>query len=164
MHLFAYADYQHPPVIHLREYPMMSEMKQFTNGAELEYTAIEFSATDELLALSSAPDYLLTIWNWRSGMKLAQCETSKKELVEIHFNPNSWHDIGILYRDQINFYTCERRNDKYTLFERQLPLELFNQTIAHNRPVYRQSPPSDQKKSTEKKPILFRFKSNIPLL
>ncbi|CAF0937184.1 unnamed protein product [Adineta ricciae] len=146
VHLFAYADYQHPPVIHLREFPMMSEVKQFTNGAELEYTAIEFSATDELLALSSAPDYLLTIWNWRSGMKLAQCETSKKELVEICFNPNSWNDIGILYRDQINFYTCERRNDKYSLFERQLPLELFNQTIAHNRPTNQPSQPYDHKK------------------
>ncbi|UJR35581.1 hypothetical protein I4U23_028334 [Adineta vaga] len=146
MHIFAYADYQNPPVIHLREYPTMNEIKQFTNGAEFEYSALEFSATDELLSLSTAPDYLLTIWNWRTGMKLAQCQTTKKELVEISFNPNSWYDIGILYRDQINFYTCERRNDKYTLFERQLPLELFNQTTAHNQPTHQRSQVSYPKK------------------
>ncbi|CAF1492444.1 unnamed protein product, partial [Adineta steineri] len=126
-HLFAYADYQKSPIIHLHEYPSLNEIKQFKGGAEFEYTALEFSATDELLSLSTAPDYLLTIWNWRTGIKLAQCETTKKQLVEISFNPNSWFDIGILYSDQINFYTCERRSDKYVLFERQLPLELFNQ-------------------------------------
>ena len=139
MHLFAFADYQHPPVIHLREYPSFKEIKQFTNAAEFEYSALEFSATDELLSLSSAPDYLLTVWNWRTGAKLAQCETTKKQLVEISFNPNSWYDIGILYRDQLNLYTCERRNDKYVLFERELPLELFNQTTAHNQPTHQQT-------------------------
>ncbi|CAF3490775.1 unnamed protein product [Adineta steineri] len=138
-HLFAYADYQKSPIIHLHEYPSLNEIKQFKGGAEFEYTALEFSATDELLSLSTAPDYLLTIWNWRTGIKLAQCETTKKQLVEISFNPNSWFDIGILYSDQINFYTCERRSDKYVLFERQLPLELFNQTIAHNQPTHQQT-------------------------
>lgn len=82
---------------------------------------------------------MLTIWNWRTGVKLAQCETTKKQLVEISFNPNSWYEIGILYGDQINFYTCERRNDKYVLFERQLTLDLFNQTIAHNQPTQQQT-------------------------
>jgi len=139
MHLFAFADYQDPPIIHLREYPSLNEIKQFSNGAEFEYSALEFSTTDELLSLSTSPDYLLTIWNWRTGNKLAQYETTKKQLVEISFNPNSWYDIGILYRDQLNLYTCERRNDKYTLFERQLPLELFNQTVAHNQPTQQQT-------------------------
>ncbi|CAF0804624.1 unnamed protein product [Rotaria sordida] len=139
MHLFAYADYQNPPIIHLSQYPSLNEMKQFTNGAEFEYSALQFSTTEELLSLSTSPDYLLTIWNWRSGIKLAQCETTKKTLIEISFNPNSWYDIGILYRDQINFYTCERRNDKYVLFERQLTLELFNQTVAHNQPTHQQT-------------------------
>lgn len=139
MRLYAFTDFQNPPVIHLREYPSHAELKQFTNAGELEFSALEFSATDELLSLSSAPDYILTIWNWRTGVKLAQCQTTKKPLVDIGFNPNSWYDIGILYRDQINFYTCERRNDKYVLFERQLPLELFNQTIAHNQPAYQQT-------------------------
>lgn len=119
----------------------MNELKQFSNAAELEYSALEFSTTDEMLSLSSAPDYLLTIWNWRTGAKLAQCQTTNKELVEISFNPNSWYEIGILYRDQINFYTCERRNEKYNLFERQLPLSLLNQTIAHNPPTNQQAPP-----------------------
>jgi WD40 repeat protein len=138
-HLFAFTDYQDPPIIHLREYPSFNEIKQFTDGAEFEYSALEFSTTDELLSLSSAPDYLLTIWNWRTGLKLAQCETTKKQLIEISFNPNSWYDIGILYRDQINFYTCERRNNKYVLFQRQLTLELFNQTVAHNQPTQQQT-------------------------
>ncbi len=138
-HTFAFADYQDPPVIHLREYPSFTEIKQFTDGAEFEYTALEFSTTDELLSLSSSPDYLLTIWNWRTGTKLAQCETTKKQLVEISFNPNSWYDIAILYRDQINFYTCERRQDKYVLFERELTLELFNQSVAHNQPAQQQT-------------------------
>ena len=137
--MLAFADYQNPPAIHLREYPSFNEIKLFTNGAELEYSAVEFSNTEELLSLSCSPDYLLTIWHWRTGTKLAQLETTKKALVEISFNPNSWHDIGILYSDQINFYTCERRNDKHVLFERQLPLELFNQTIAHNPPAYQQT-------------------------
>jgi WD40 repeat protein len=139
MHLFAFSDYQNPPIIHLREYPSLNETKQLLGGATFEYSALEFSATDELLSLSTAPDYLLTIWNWRSGVKLAQCETTKKQLIEISFNPNSWYDIGILYRDQMNFYKCERRNDKYVLFERQLTLELFNQTIAHNQPTHQQT-------------------------
>lgn len=82
---------------------------------------------------------MLTVWNWRTGVKLAQCETTKKQLVEISFNPNSWNEIGILYNDQMNFYTCERRNDKYVLFERQLALDLFNQTIAHNQPTQQQT-------------------------
>lgn len=139
MRLFAFADYQNPPVIHLREYPSYKELKQYTNAGELEISALEFSTTDEILSLSTAPDYLLTVWNWRTGAKLAQCETTKKPLVDISFNPNSWYEIGILYRDQINFYTCERRNDKYVPFERQLPLDLFNQTIAHNQPTYQQT-------------------------
>ncbi|CAF2528282.1 unnamed protein product [Rotaria sp. Silwood2] len=139
MHLFAFADYQNPPIIHLCQYPSLDEIKQFTDGAEFEYSALKFSTTEELLSLSTSPDYLLTIWNWRTGIRLAQCETTKKPLVEISFNPNSWYDIGILYRDQINFYTCERRNDKYVLFERQLTLELFNQTVAHNQPTHQQT-------------------------
>jgi WD40 repeat protein len=137
--LFAFADYQKPPIIHLREYPSLNEIKKFTDAAEVEYTALEFSSTDEILSLSSAPDYLLTVWNWRTGIKLAQCETTKKQFVEISFNPNSWYDIAILYRDQINFYTCERRHDKYVFFERELTLELFNQSIAHNQPSQQQT-------------------------
>lgn len=139
MHLYAFTDFQSPPCIHLHEYPSLNEIKQFKNGAELEYRALAFSTTDELLSLSSAPDYLLTIWNWRTGTRLAQCRTTEKDVVEISFNPNSWYDIGILYSDQINFYTCERKNEKYSLFERQLPLELFNQTVAHNQPIFQQT-------------------------
>lgn len=139
MRLIAFADYEDPPVIHLREYPSFNELKQFTDAAEFEYSALEFSTTDELLALSSAPDYILTVWNWRTGQRLAQYETTKKQLVEISFNPNSWYEIAILYHDQINLYTCERRNDKYVFFERQLMLELFNQSTAHNQPMQQQS-------------------------
>lgn len=139
MRLFAFADYQNPPVIHLREYPSLNEMRKFTDAAEFEYSAVEFSTTDELLALSSAPDYVLTVWNWRTGHLLAQCETSRKPLVEISFNPNSWYDIAILYRDQLNFYTCERRNGKYVFFERQLMLELFNESTAHSQQVQHQT-------------------------
>ena len=139
MRLFAFADYQKQPIIHLRQYPSLNEIKQFTNAAEFEYSALEFSTTEELLSLSSSPDYLLTVWNWRTGVRLVQCETTKKSFVEISFNPNSWYDIGILYHDQINIYTCERRNDKYVIFERQLSLDLFNQSIAHNQPTHQQT-------------------------
>ncbi|CAF1276118.1 unnamed protein product, partial [Didymodactylos carnosus] len=132
-HVYAFSDLQPSPSIHIREYPSLTELTTLSGAAEFEYSALEFSTTDELLSLSVGPDYLLTVWDWKKGVKLAQKETAQKEIIEVSFNPNSWHDIAILYKDQINLYTCERRDDKYTLSERVLPLELFNQTVSYTQ-------------------------------
>jgi antirestriction protein len=40
MHLFAFSDYQNPPIIHLREYPSLNETKQLLGGATFEYSAL----------------------------------------------------------------------------------------------------------------------------
>lgn len=39
------------------------------------YIFLEFSETEHLVALTGIPEYMIEIWNWRTGKLLVQQET-----------------------------------------------------------------------------------------
>ncbi|KAG8235362.1 hypothetical protein J437_LFUL012572 [Ladona fulva] len=55
--------------IQLFSYPTFAQVTTLRNKSE-NTQALSFSDGEILVALSSAPDYALTIWNWLSGKKL----------------------------------------------------------------------------------------------
>ena len=53
----------------------------FSGDAKLEYVALCFNHDAYLVGLSGVPDYLLTLWNWKTGTKLQSQPTNIHVLI-----------------------------------------------------------------------------------
>ena len=63
---FAIAEKGVLPNIYIYEYPSLKLYRICRKGTEKMYAHIEFSKTGSSLAsLGGAPDYTLTVWDWR---------------------------------------------------------------------------------------------------
>lgn len=74
--MFAFGEMSSKPKIILLTYP------EFTHIITLEnpqthgpYISLDFSETEHLVAITALPEFLIEIWNWRTGKLLAIEET-----------------------------------------------------------------------------------------
>jgi hypothetical protein len=59
---FAFSDTRLSPKVYIHEYKGFNKISQLENGAEIEYTKIEFSNGEAIYTLSSIPDMEIVIW------------------------------------------------------------------------------------------------------
>lgn len=76
LNVFAYSEKSAKPRIFICSYPSMDKNTECLKGCQLSYLATAFAADNHLLSLSSFPDFLLTVWNWRTGEKLISARSS----------------------------------------------------------------------------------------
>ena len=57
-------------------------------GTEKAYSCVDFNHDGELLgSVGSAPDYMLTLWNWRQEEVILSCKAISQDVYRLSFSP-----------------------------------------------------------------------------
>ncbi|XP_014209825.1 uveal autoantigen with coiled-coil domains and ankyrin repeats [Copidosoma floridanum] len=76
-----------PPVI-IYEWPGMEIVSVLLGGTTRSYSHLRYSPDGEqLVTQGGEPDYLITIWNWRSSKVALQCKSHGQDVYNVVFSP-----------------------------------------------------------------------------
>ncbi|XP_061603630.1 cilia- and flagella-associated protein 44-like [Phyllopteryx taeniolatus] len=85
---FIVAEKGKKPILLVYEYPSLQAYRILRDGTELAFSSVNFNTDGSLLAsLGSAPDYMLTVWNWRQEEVLLRCKAISQEVYKVSFSP-----------------------------------------------------------------------------
>jgi len=71
------------------QYPSLELVQTLPNGTENAYACAAFSTDGSKLAsVGSAPDYLLTLWDWQTAATLLRCKAFSQEVYSVQFSPH----------------------------------------------------------------------------
>mmetsp|Transcript_9196 Transcript_9196/g.18000 ORF Transcript_9196/g.18000 Transcript_9196/m.18000 type:complete len:1645 (+) Transcript_9196:104-5038(+) len=88
--LFAVAEKGEKPRILIYSYPEMEVKHTLEKGTERTYSDIQFSPQgDKLASVGNAPDYLLTVWDWKNGVITLHTKAFSQEVYRVCFSPNA---------------------------------------------------------------------------
>ncbi|KAL7297332.1 hypothetical protein TKK_0009726 [Trichogramma kaykai] len=98
--MFAYTDLHLKPRIHIYSYPSMTKISECVGGSMWTYLVTEFCG-DYLVSWSSAPDFKLCFWSWRTGQRITSVDSILHEsnafdlvLRASYFTPNFLIQVG----------------------------------------------------------------------
>nr|XP_061836799.1 cilia- and flagella-associated protein 44-like isoform X1 [Nerophis lumbriciformis] len=85
---FAVAEKGVKPLLIVYEYPSIKTYRILRDGTDLAFSSVNFNIDGSLLAsLGSAPDYMLTVWNWRQEEVMLRCKAISQEVYKVSFSP-----------------------------------------------------------------------------
>ncbi|XP_029301209.1 cilia- and flagella-associated protein 44 [Cottoperca gobio] len=85
---FAVAEKGNQPNIIVYEYPSLRPFCILRGGTERAYSFVDFNHDGSLLAsVGSAPDYMLTLWDWRREEVVLSCTAISQEVYRVSFSP-----------------------------------------------------------------------------
>ncbi|PWA16165.1 hypothetical protein CCH79_00020620, partial [Gambusia affinis] len=92
--LFAVAEKGKNPFVIIYGYPSLRPCRILRGGTERKYSFVDFNPDGSLLAsVGGAPDYMLTVWNWRQEEVMLSCKAVSQEVYRVSFSP---HNPGLL--------------------------------------------------------------------
>jgi len=84
---FAVAERGQWPNIYVYSYPEIKLYRILRKNAEKSYSHIEFSNTGSYLAsVANAPDFNLTVWDWRHEQVILKCKAFGQEVYRCSFS------------------------------------------------------------------------------
>ncbi|XP_023139357.2 cilia- and flagella-associated protein 44-like isoform X2 [Amphiprion ocellaris] len=84
---FAAAEKGNQPNIIVCEYPSLRPYRILRGGTERGYSFAEFKQDGSLLAsVGNAPDYMLTLWDWRQEKVMLSCKAVSQEVYRVCFS------------------------------------------------------------------------------
>jgi len=85
---FCVAEKGFRPNVYVYEYPSLKLYRVLRMGTEMMYAHVEFSTSGKLLAsLGGAPDYTLTVWNWKTQGVILKAKAFGQEVYRVSFSP-----------------------------------------------------------------------------
>lgn len=82
--VYAFAEKCPSPRILVYVYPLMQKVAEcITSGGSAKYLSTAFAGHEHLVSLSSYPEFVLTVWLWRTGTKVASIKTWISDDVQI---------------------------------------------------------------------------------
>ena len=79
---------QGAPKAYIYQYPSLAIEQTLEHGTEQAYSAAAFNqAGDRLATVGSYPDFMLTVWDWRSGCTLLRSKAFSQEVYCVSFCP-----------------------------------------------------------------------------
>uniref|UniRef100_F6VRS6 Cilia- and flagella-associated protein 44 n=1 Tax=Ciona intestinalis TaxID=7719 RepID=F6VRS6_CIOIN len=85
---FAVAEKGKKPHILVYEFPSMKLYRVLQGGTERAYSFVDFSPKGDLLAsVGSAPDYMLTVWDWCKEKIMLRSKAFSQEVYRVTFSP-----------------------------------------------------------------------------
>ncbi|XP_037341186.2 cilia- and flagella-associated protein 44 [Pungitius pungitius] len=85
---FVVAEKGKQPDIIVYEYPSLRPFCILRGGTERAYSFVNFNPDGSLLAsVGSAPDYMLTLWDWRKEKVMLSCKAVSQEVYRVSFSP-----------------------------------------------------------------------------
>ncbi|XP_031711807.1 cilia- and flagella-associated protein 44 isoform X2 [Anarrhichthys ocellatus] len=85
---FVVAEKGKQPNIIVFEYPSLRPFCILRGGTERTYSFVDFNPDGSLLAsVGCAPDYMLTLWDWKKEMVMVSCMAVSQEVYRVSFSP-----------------------------------------------------------------------------
>jgi WD40 repeat protein len=85
---FAVGEVGVKPNVYVYEYPSLRIIRILRLGTEKQYSYVQFSHTGDLLAtVGGAPDFLLTVWDWRRERVILRTKAFSQEVFRVTFSP-----------------------------------------------------------------------------
>lgn len=85
---FAVAEKGTNPNIYIYDYPDLKLYRICKGGTEKSYSHVEFSIRgDKLASVGSAPDYTITVWNWKAQRVILKSKAFSQEVYRVSFSP-----------------------------------------------------------------------------
>eukprot|EP00741_Cyanophora_paradoxa_P024460 tig00022075_g23617.t1 len=76
------------PNIYIYEYPSLKLYRVLRRGTDRAYSDLTFNADGSKLAsVGSAPDYMLTVWNWKLERTILRSKAFSQEIFRVTFSP-----------------------------------------------------------------------------
>ncbi|XP_077479002.1 cilia- and flagella-associated protein 44-like [Stigmatopora argus] len=76
------------PLLIVFKYPSLQAYRILRDGTDRAFCSVNFNVDASLLAsLGSAPDYMLTVWNWRQEEVMLRCKAISQEVYRVTFSP-----------------------------------------------------------------------------
>uniref|UniRef100_UPI00398E96F4 cilia- and flagella-associated protein 43 isoform X2 n=1 Tax=Pristiophorus japonicus TaxID=55135 RepID=UPI00398E96F4 len=114
--IVAFAEQRLKPLIYLYTFPELSKTAVLMDGAELEYTLLEFSYSGYYFAsFSSIPEFSLTIWNWKTSVRLCSESVMGMQANVLSFNPMNQLQLCLASQDCLFIWNIERSDDFHIL-------------------------------------------------
>ncbi|XP_028297730.1 cilia- and flagella-associated protein 44-like [Gouania willdenowi] len=87
---FVIAEKGNQPLILVYEYPSLRLYHILRGGTEQVYSSVDFNLDGSILAsVGGAPDYMLTLWDWRHEEVMLRCKASSQEVYRVRFSPHN---------------------------------------------------------------------------
>ncbi|XP_072513801.1 cilia- and flagella-associated protein 44 [Salminus brasiliensis] len=78
------------PNIIIYEYPSLRPYRILRGGTGQAYSFVDFNREGTLLAsVGSAPDYMLTLWDWRQEQVTLRCKAFSQDIYRVSFSPDN---------------------------------------------------------------------------
>ncbi|XP_067909306.1 cilia- and flagella-associated protein 43 isoform X2 [Heterodontus francisci] len=114
--IVAFAEQRLKPSIYLYTFPELTKTAVLTDGAELEYTLLEFSYSGSYIAsFSSIPEFSLTIWNWKTSIRLCSKSVLGMQANVLSFNPMNQRQLCLASEDCLILWNIEQCDDFHIL-------------------------------------------------
>lgn len=85
---FAVAEKGNKPNINIFEYPSLKLHRILHEGTEEAYANLDFSPKgDKLASVGSAPDYMLTVWDWKNEQVILRSKAFSQDIYKVAFSP-----------------------------------------------------------------------------
>lgn len=85
---FAVAEKGVKPNINIFEYPSLKLHRILRDGTEEAYAHLDFSPKgDKLASVGSAPDYMLTVWDWKNEQVILRSKAFSQDVYKVAFSP-----------------------------------------------------------------------------
>jgi len=76
------------PNINIFEYPSLKLHRILRDGTEEAYAHLDFSPKgDKLASVGSAPDYMLTLWDWKNEQVILRSKAFSQDVYKVAFSP-----------------------------------------------------------------------------
>lgn len=103
------AEYGTKPKILILNYPDMTIASSCENGAEQSYSCVSYNSSGELMvSQGAAPDFTLTIWNWRSSSIIFRTQSADIDVLCVRFSTHNNEQLVTGGVTHIKFWTMCR--------------------------------------------------------
>lgn len=76
------------PNVNIFEYPSLKLHRILRDGTEEAYSHLDFSPKgDKLASVGSAPDYMLTVWDWKNELVILRSKAFSQDVYKVAFSP-----------------------------------------------------------------------------
>ena len=85
---FCFGEIGNKPDIYIYEYPSLNVVSILHNGTQYKYNDTQFNSNGMYLgSVGGNPDYMLTIWDWKSQTVILRCKAFSQEIFGVKFSP-----------------------------------------------------------------------------
>ncbi|XP_067037270.1 cilia- and flagella-associated protein 44-like isoform X2 [Acropora muricata] len=103
---FAVAEKGIKPNINIFEYPSLKLHRILCEGTEEAYANVDFSPKgDKLASVGSAPDYMLTVWDWKNEQVILRSKAFSQDIYKVAFSPEDEGHLCTSGSGHIRFWT-----------------------------------------------------------